>query len=140
MYKLNICVKNIPFNLLKWSKGVMSMKQMYSLDYKKIGQQIKKVRKSLGFTQGKLAELSYVTTNYIAKLETNRTAASIETMANICNALETDINVLLIGDEVTQTAEYIDSLIISQLNGFTARERESLLLVINAMKICKSDI
>ncbi|MCL2841698.1 MAG: helix-turn-helix domain-containing protein [Defluviitaleaceae bacterium] len=113
------------------------MEQRYRLDYTIIGRQIKKVRKSQGLTQSQLADLSHITTNYIAKLETNRTAASLETMTNICNALKTDINILLIGEEVTQTTEYIDLLINNKLKDFTTREKECLLLIINGMEACK---
>jgi transcriptional regulator with XRE-family HTH domain len=113
------------------------MEQRYSLDYAIVGRQIKKIRKSLGLTQSQLAELSHITTNYVAKLETNRTAASLETMTNICNALKVDINYLIIGDRAVETAEYLDLLIARHLQDFTAREKECLLLIINGMKACK---
>lgn len=114
------------------------MEQRYNIDYKAIGQRIKKARKAIGITQGQLAELAYVTTNYIAKLETNRTACSLETMTNICNALKTDINMLILGEAEFPEHTAVDLLITNQLAEFSPREKEALLLIINAMKVCKN--
>ena len=113
------------------------MEHLYSIDYKSIGQRIKKVRKAIGITQGQLAEMAHVTTNYVSKLETNRTACSLETMTNICNALKTDINLLILGEVEIIEHTAVDVLIFNQLAEFTTREKEALLLVLNAMKICK---
>ena len=115
------------------------MEQRYKLDFEVIGKRIKQGRKLIGITQSQLAERVHITTNQIAKLETNKTAASLESIVNIANVLQIDINALLMNEENEQTQGYIDLLIINQLKDFTTREKESLLLVINAMKICKSE-
>lgn len=114
------------------------MEQRYKLDFSVIGKRIAHSRKLSGVTQKELAERCFITTNQIAKIETNKTAASLETIINIANALNTDLNSLLTSEEAAQTQEYIDLLIVNQLKEFDAREKEALLLVMNAMRICKS--
>ncbi|MCL2082479.1 MAG: helix-turn-helix domain-containing protein [Oscillospiraceae bacterium] len=113
------------------------MEQRYILDYKVIGQRIKQARRLAGITQAELAESIHISANHIAKLETSKAAASLETIVNISNSLGTDINCLLSSKEAAQTQDYIDLLITGQLREFTQREKEALLLVINAMRACK---
>ena len=115
------------------------MECCYKLDYEILGKRIKQCRKLMGITQHELAELVHITTNQIAKLETNKTTASIDTIINIANTLKVDLNYLLLSDENSGNSEYdsMDMLIRSQIKDFTIREKEALLLVINAMKSCR---
>ena len=115
------------------------MECRYKLDYEVLGKRIKQCRKLMGITQHELAELVHITANQIAKLETNKTTASIDTILNIANSLNVDLNFLLLADEKSGNAEYdsIDLLIRSQIKDFNIREKEALLLVINAMKACR---
>ena len=113
------------------------MEYRYKLDYEILGQRVKQARKLAGITQQNLAELVHITTNQIAKLETNKTTASIDTIINIANALKIDLNFLLSSDEKSKQGDYMDILIKNHLEDFTLEEKEALLLVINAMKRCK---
>ena len=113
----------------------------YILDYEILGKRIKQARKLMGITQNELAELIHITTNQIAKIETNKAGCSIETLINIANALNVDMNFLLSVEKRTETenSDYMDILITNQLKEFNVKEKEALLLVINAMKSCKND-
>jgi transcriptional regulator with XRE-family HTH domain len=116
----------------------MNMENRYKLDYEVLGQRLKQARKLSGLTQHALAELVHITTNQIAKLETNKTTASIDTIINIANALSIDLNYLLLSDnESEHNNDYMDILISNQIKDFTLKEKEALLLVINAMKSCR---
>ena len=64
--------------------------------YNRIGRNIKKYRKLKQLTQRELAELSLVSENLIAKLEsTTHQTISIDTLEVIANTLEVDITKLL---------------------------------------------
>ena len=115
----------------------MCIESRYKLDYLVIGKRIKKGRKMIGITQSELSSLVHVTKNQICKLETNKATTSLETLINIANALQMDINDLLVSEEVMQSEDYIDLLISNQLKEFNSREKEALLLVVNAMRACK---
>jgi transcriptional regulator with XRE-family HTH domain len=113
------------------------MEKRYKLDYAVLGQRIKHSRKLMGITQNELAELVHITTNQIAKLETNKTTASIDTIINIANSLKVDLNFLLLSEDDTENGDYMDILITNQIKDFNIKEKEALLLVINAMKNCR---
>lgn len=116
------------------------MEQRYKLDYAVLGQRIKRYRGLAKISQRELGERIHITSNQIAKLETNKTTASLETIINLANALSIDINCLLLSNESEEKSEdYMDLLITSQFKDFNTREKEALLLVINAMKCCKND-
>lgn len=65
------------------------------LNYLKLGENIKKYRKRLGYTQKKLAELINVREQHISHIETMHTKPSLEVIVDIANALQTDVNTLL---------------------------------------------
>mgnify|MGYP003207104275 FL=1 len=65
------------------------------LNYLKLGENIKKYRKRLGYTQKKLAELINVSEQHISHIETMHTKPSLEVIVDIANALQTDVNTLL---------------------------------------------
>jgi len=114
------------------------MDYRYKLNYEVLGQRLKQARKLAGITQQQLAELVYITANQIAKLETNKTTASLDTIINIANALGIDLNYLLSSDDESEyVGDYMDILISNQIKDFTLQEKEALLLVINAMKGCR---
>lgn len=70
--------------------------QVKSDIYNRIGRNIKKYRKLKQLTQRELAELSLVSENLIAKLEsTTHQTISIDTLEVIANTLEVDITKLL---------------------------------------------
>lgn len=64
--------------------------------YNTIGQNIKRYRKRLNITQRQLAEMSLVSENLIAKLEsTTRQTISIDTLELIADVLNVEISKLL---------------------------------------------
>lgn len=65
------------------------------MDYKLLGQKIKKERIRQKLTQEKLAELSSVTPSYIGIIERGDKKLSIETLIKIATALNASIDYLL---------------------------------------------
>ena len=107
----------------------------------KLASNLSTLREKAKITQNELAERIHITTNQIAKIETNKAGCSIETLINIANALNVAMDFLLSVQENTETenSDYMDILITNQLKEFNVKEKEALLLVINAMKSCKND-
>ena len=107
----------------------------YKLDYKIISKRIKNARKHANLTQAELAEKINISTNSIAKLETNLTTASLQTVINIANALNIDVNYLLL-DEKAENQEgtgrdiFFDSL-ISRLS---QKDKDLIIHIINGLK------
>ena len=65
------------------------------LDYREIGQNIRRYRQSLGMKQKDLAELIHVSDQHISHIENAHTKLSLGTLVAISNALEVDCNTLL---------------------------------------------
>ena len=62
-----------------------------------MGIRIKKRRKSLGFTQAKLAELVNTSVNHISAIETSKENPSLNLLLDLCSALKTTPDFLLMG-------------------------------------------
>lgn len=58
----------------------------------KIGENLRKIRKSYGYTQEGLAELIDCSTRYISDIEQNRKSPSYEILVRICNGFKIDMN------------------------------------------------
>lgn len=67
------------------------------MDLTAIGGRIKAERKKLGLSQEKLSELVNVTPHYIYEIERGTKAMSMETLINICTALELSSDYVLFG-------------------------------------------
>jgi transcriptional regulator with XRE-family HTH domain len=104
----------------------------YSLDYKILAERIKQARQERGYSQSKLAELVGVSTNTIGKLEINYTTVSLNTILNIANALEVDVNYFF-SDTVMNTKKSTDLLIDSLLEDFTEKDKQLLIQLIKAI-------
>lgn len=76
-----------------------------SIDYKVIGQRLKDMRKSRGYTQEQLAEALEYSPGYISQIERGISRPNLDTIAFICNFLQCDITEIL-----THTNNGIDYL------------------------------
>ena len=73
------------------------------IDYISIGNRIKEIRNSKGWTQAKLAEKSGVEPSNISHIERAATKLSLPTMVNIANALEVTLDEIAYGSLVKST-------------------------------------
>ena len=92
------------------------MEYKYKLDYHAIAKRVKAARKAAQMTQAELAEKVDVSTNAVAKLEANLMKVSLQTLVNIANVLDVDLNYLLadstdIDGNTTNTDMFLESLI-----------------------------
>ena len=76
---------------------------------KSIGQQIKEARKSKGFSQEKLAELSSLNMRTIQRIEANENEPRKESLKNLCEVLSLDFQVL--NKQVTNTTKPYDHIV-----------------------------
>lgn len=59
---------------------------------KNIGTRIKNIRSSKDLTATNLAKLSFISQSYLSDIETGRTLPSLDTLVDICNALEISLS------------------------------------------------
>ena len=77
------------------------------MDYKAIGERIRRKRKELGLTQQALAELSNQEPSNISHIERGATKLSLPTIVSIANALNVTVNDLLCDSLPAATDSYI---------------------------------
>lgn len=65
------------------------------LDYKEIGQNIRRCRREKGIKQKELAEKANISDQHMSHIENGHTQLSLPTLIAIANALEIDCNTLL---------------------------------------------
>lgn len=97
-----------------------------AVDYKLIGQRIKKHRKEKKMTQEVLAEKADVTVGYISQIERGICKVNLETMSIIANVLDCEITDFISGTSTLQ-ASYLQSEICSQLNLCTEKQKKMVL-------------
>jgi len=78
-----------------------------------MGQNIKKKRLEMGMTQAELAEKAGLSNVHISHLETGSSTVSLESLVNICKALETTPDYILLG-QYSITSERVASMIQSK--------------------------
>ena len=110
------------------------MREKYTLDYRRIAKRVRQARKLAHLTQAELAERIEISTNAVAKLENNLMTASLQTLMNIANVLEVDINYLLAEHYEEQMEDSMDLFLNSQIRGMSAAEKAFLVHVIQGMK------
>lgn len=81
-----------------------------TVDYKKIGERIRKQRDLKGLTQEQLASSLNITSFYLSKIENGKVSATLETLAVIANTLEIDLALLITGTSTLEKQNYVDDL------------------------------
>ena len=85
-----------------------------NVDYKLIGDRIKKARKFKGITQDVLAENLGVSIGYVSQVERGITKISLDLLAAISSILECDI-ASLITESATNLSKYMESDLLSKI-------------------------
>ena len=104
------------------------------MDYYKIGQQIRKIRKAHGFSQEELAEKANISTTHMSHIETGNTKLSLPVLVDIAAALEVRTDDLLNNNPVAATNSAMDE-IASVLERCTAKESKVIADVVRATKL-----
>lgn len=116
------------------------MEYKYKLDYQAIAKRVKAARKAAQMTQAELAEKIDISTNAVAKLEANLMKVSLQTLVNIANVLDVDVNYLLtdntsIDGNTTNTDMFLESLI----RNLSMRDKTFIVHVINGLKVYNAE-
>lgn len=82
-----------------------------ALDYKLMGERLKKARIQKGYTQEKLAELLDVTIAYVSRIETGKTHVNLKRLNELCTLLDTTESYVLDG-----ASEHSDSYLNNEFN------------------------
>lgn len=104
------------------------------MDYYKIGQQIRKIRKAHGLSQEELAEKVNISTTHMSHIETGNTKLSLPVLVDIADALEVRTDDLLNSDLAATTGAALDE-IAAVLDSCTAKESKLIVDVVRAVKL-----
>lgn len=80
------------------------------MDYYKIGQKIRKIRKAHGLSQEELAERIGISTTHMSHIETGNTKLSLPVFVDIAAALEVRTDELLDTPAVETTSTSLDDI------------------------------
>lgn len=116
------------------------MEYKYKLDYQAIAKRIRAARKAAHLTQAELAEKINISTNAVAKLETNLMNVSLQTLINIANELDIDMNYLLSdSNDINDKDENIDLFLENIIANLSMREKAFIIHTINGLKAYNSE-
>lgn len=80
------------------------------MDYYKIGQKIRKIRKAHGLSQEELAEKAGISTTHMSHIETGNTKLSLPVFVDIAAALEVRVDDLLETHDTVTTSTVLDEI------------------------------
>ena len=100
-----------------------------NIDYKLIGERIKRVRKAAGITQETLAEHLNVSIGYVSQVERGITKISLDLLAAISSILKCDI-AELITESAVNSSEYMEPEIINEIRKLDRNKKKFILNII----------
>ena len=77
-----------------------------NVDYFKIGERIRKIRRAHDISQEVLAEMVDVSTTHMSHIETGNTKMSLEVLVDIAVALNVSVDYLIFGEEKEDNKYY----------------------------------
>lgn len=98
------------------------------MDMNKVGKRIQEMRQQRGMTQSELARELGLTPKYISNIECGGKNPTLETFADIANALQIDANTLLV-DVLDSSCEIKCSTLWEKLLTFPPEKRQKLLRI-----------
>jgi len=106
------------------------------MNQKTVGKNIKKIRADLELTQPQTAEKAGISTNHLSHVETGNTVMSIDCLLNLCAALNTTPNDILMG-EFDLTAKATSAMLQKMTEGLSPDENRLLLEIADSMRKLK---
>lgn len=103
-----------------------------SVDYKLIGGRIKTKRKAAGKTQEQLAEKLSVTVGYVSQLERGVTKINLDTLSEICSALNCDMSFFITGTATGENS-YLQDEWIKKFSALTQVQKRVILDMIDVL-------
>ena len=103
-----------------------------SMDFKRGGQAIQRIRKERGMTQEDLADKSGITSNTVSRIERGLLIPALPTLIDICNALGTGADSILAA-YITADTPIRWSLLAQKLNGLDADTQDKIETVLDCL-------
>lgn len=103
------------------------------MNYYRIGQKIRKIRKAHELSQEELAEKINISTTHMSHIETGNTKLSLPVLVDIANALEVRTDDLLDNSAVATTSTSLEE-IAAVLERCSAQEAKVIVDVVKATK------
>ena len=100
-----------------------------NVDYRLIGERIKKTRKLNGITQDVLAEKLGVSIGYVSQVERGITKISLDLLGAISSILDCDI-AGLITESATNSSEYMESELLGEIRKLDGKKKKYILEII----------
>lgn len=97
-----------------------------NIDYKLIGERVKRARKSKGLTQDILAEKLGVSIGYVSQIERGITKISLDLLGAISGILDCDV-ADFITESATHSNEYIESELMNEIRKLDQKKRKFVL-------------
>ena len=104
------------------------------MDYYKIGQQIRKLRKAHGFSQEELAEKVDISVTHMSHIETGNTKLSLPVFLDIAQVLEVSTDELL-GESGYESSSKALSEIAAVLECCSAKEAKVIVEIVKSAKM-----
>ena len=104
------------------------------MDYYRIGQQIRKIRKAHGFSQEELAERVNISTTHMSHIETGNTKLSLPVLVSIAAALDVRTDDLLF-DRTEAGRNAVMEELLSSLGNCSAQQIKVLSDIVKAAKL-----
>lgn len=102
-----------------------------------LGSNIKRVRTLEGISQEKLAERIGKSAHFISVLERGESGLSVQTVIDICRALNTDTNTIFAGT-LDNSNIYTDNFLNKSLDSFNDTDRDMVSYLVNYILNSKS--
>lgn len=103
------------------------------IDYKLIGERIKRVRQSRTMTQEVLAERLNVSIGYVSQVERGVTKISLDLLGAICAVLDCDI-AGLVAESALDSNTYVESELLEEIRGLDRKKKKFILEMIQLTK------
>lgn len=91
------------------------------LNYRLLGQRLRKIRKKQKLTQEQVAELADISPQHFSGIETGSAKVSLPALVRLCNALDTTPNDLLM-DSITQSTPMLQTEVAEVFSNCTPDE------------------
>ena len=102
-----------------------------NIDYKLIGERIKKARKNKGMTQELLAERLNVSIGYVSQVERGITKISLDLLGAISSILDYDVS-FFVSESAVNSNEYMESEIVAELRKLDNKKKKYIMQIIKA--------
>lgn len=104
------------------------------MDYYKIGQRIRKIRKAHGLSQEELAEKIDISTTHMSHIETGNTKLSLPVLVDIAAALDVRTDDLLESNQTAAASVALDE-IAAVLEQCSANQTKVIVDLVKAVKL-----